>query len=523
MSLTPFEVNDPPFHSRSETLPRRLRIAVSPDHGREQLIRLVLAIYALVILEGVLRKWMFPALSQPLFFLRDPIVLWTYLLATRYRLWPRTTTLVLVFGGLALASLGIVMIQQATTGFSLEGLLLAGYGWRNYFLYPPLAFVIGQQLRSEDLARMIRWTLWISIPIAVLVAIQFWAPLNSPINVGFATEKAEQFRGLSLTQDHTRPMGLFTSVLGQTLFVSSLFSILLVLVLIPPSRRPVGRLLLLCGLASCMTCFALGGSRAAVLHCGLSLASASYFAFFGKNRNLRIRGAVLPLAVLVGVLIIYPIAFPEGFEAFTYRWTVADKLESAAYTGGVFGRAFFNLIDFARLMNDTPLFGFGLGLGGNASTTLGATIHGAIPLNIAETEWSRQIVDLGPVFGLFYIVYRVALTFSIGTLVLRASRRNANPLPLLLYSFIGPELLYGLVTGHGTVNGYTWLFVGFVLASCRLALTDPRGSRGTFARSSSGSMKVDRLGSQTRSNGLSLNRRVVSLLRPPPPVPRGRG
>jgi len=499
MSLTPIEVNDPPFHSRSETPPRRLRIAVSPDHGREQLIRLVLAIYALVILEGVLRKWMFPALSQPLFFLRDPLVLWAYLLATRYRLWPRTTTLVLVFGGLALASLGIVMIQQATTGFSLEGLLLAGYGWRNYFLYPPLALLIGQQLRSEDLARMIRWTIWISIPVAILVAIQFWAPLNSPINVGFATEKAEQFRGLSLTQDHTRPMGLFTSVLGQTLFVSSLFSILLMLVLIPASRRPVGPLMLGCSLAACMTCFALGGSRATVLHCGLILASTSYFAFFGKNRNLRIRAAVLPVMVLVGVIVIYPIAFPEGFEAFAYRWTVSDKLESAAYTGGVFGRAIYNLIDFARLINDTPLFGYGLGLGGNASTTLGATIHGAIPLDIAETEWSRQIVDLGPVFGLFYIVFRIALTLSVGALVLRASRRSTNPLPLLLYAFIGPELLYGLVTGHGTVNGYTWLFVGFVLASCRLALTNSRALRNTTETPLTASIRVHRVTTQSPS------------------------
>jgi hypothetical protein len=38
-------------------------------------------------------------------------------------------------------------------------------------------------------------------------------------------------------------------------------------------------------------------------------------------------------------------------------------------------------------------------------------------------------------------------------------------LPLLLLAYVSVELLYGQITGHGTINGYAWLFMGFCLAA----------------------------------------------------------
>ncbi len=86
----------------------------------------------------------------------------------------------------------------------------------------------------------------------------------------------------------------------------------------------------------------------------------------------------------------------------------------------------------------------------------------------AETDWARQIVDLGPVVGLMFIAYRIAFTIWLGLRCLDGARRVRNPLPLLLFTFVGIDLLYGLLTGHGTVNGYVWLFTGFCLAAAQL-------------------------------------------------------
>ena len=39
----------------------------------------------------------------------------------------------------------------------------------NYFLYIPLAFIIGDQFTKDDLNRLVKQTLLFSIPVAVLV------------------------------------------------------------------------------------------------------------------------------------------------------------------------------------------------------------------------------------------------------------------------------------------------------------------------------------------------------------------
>ena len=109
--------------------------------------------------------------------------------------------------------------------------------------------------------------------------------------------------------------------------------------------------------------------------------------------------------------------------------------------------------------------GYGLGLGGNASTLLGATIAGAVPLSIAETDWARHIVDLGPLFGLLFIALRVLLVGWLAGEAWRALRRGASVLPALLFGFASIELLYGQITGQGTVNAYAWLFAGFCVAA----------------------------------------------------------
>jgi hypothetical protein len=34
-----------------------------------------------------------------------------------------------------------------------------------------------------------------------------------------------------------------------------------------------------------------------------------------------------------------------------------------------------------------------------------------------------------------------------------------------MFAYIGVELLYGELTGHGSVNGYGWLFAGLCIAA----------------------------------------------------------
>lgn len=428
-------------------------------------------IYLLAIFEGALRKWVAPELSQYIFFIRDPFAILAYLLAFNHRLWPRRSLPLKI--GLMLAATGalIALLQITLSGFDGMQILLAGYGWRNYFLYLPLAFLVGEQFTRRDVVRLCRLTLWLALPVAFLIALQFAAAPNAPINVGIATDTAAQFRGLGLDGDHTRPMGTFTSAAGQTMFVSSAFAFLLALMIMPAKRRPIGLVTVLVGAVSVLSAIALGGSRYAFIHCGLSVVLAMLLGIFIKGTLTKSRAVLIPLALAVTAGMLYPIVFPEGFSAITSRWNNAAEVETAQFgNSGVVGRALNDTVNFVDLLHVAPALGYGLGFGGNASTSLGATIEGATPLELAESDWARHIVDLGPLFGCAFIACRIAFVLWLGKLVLQASRRSSDPIPALLFTFISSELFYGQVTGHGTINIYVWLYTGLCLAAMRTTL-----------------------------------------------------
>src|SRR5579885_3435380 len=138
----------------SHTIDRR-------EQGRRLAVYLVFLIYWLMIFEGALRKWVFPAGQEIIYFIKDPIVLFSYLVAFRYELWPRSNFLALLTG-----ALGVVYLLLGAFQITLSHLnpLIALYGWRNYFLFIPIAFLIGNTFKGADLAKLLRQILLITIP-----------------------------------------------------------------------------------------------------------------------------------------------------------------------------------------------------------------------------------------------------------------------------------------------------------------------------------------------------------------------
>src|SRR5215470_672311 len=113
-------------------------------------------VYLLLIFEGSLRKWVLPQLSQYIFFIRDPFVLYAYLFATVHHLWPKRSPFLAASIVLAVVGFLIGILALVISGSGATGGLLAVYGWRNYFLYAPLAFLIGATFSVADLQRVCR-------------------------------------------------------------------------------------------------------------------------------------------------------------------------------------------------------------------------------------------------------------------------------------------------------------------------------------------------------------------------------
>jgi hypothetical protein len=456
--------------ARVRTVPRHTALKDSAqERARKRLVALVLFIYLLAIFEGSIRKYLLPQFGQYIFFVRDPFLLYVYLLATRFRLWPRNSLLFRL--SLLMCPLGLLLlgVQAATGPASDLRLLLGVYGWRSYFLYAPLAFLVGAQFRRDDLARFAKLTLVLTVPIAMLVALQFFSPVSAPINVGVADEAELQFKGATVDVEHVRATGPFSSNVGQQQFVATAWAFLLAWLLLPAAQRKIPFVLLLVAAAAILTCVGLGGSRGTLLQCALIALFTLATGVLGRGAAFKAKALVLPALLATVAAVLYPIVFPAGFAVFVERWNAASSAE-AGFEGGVLGRALYGLIDFVRLIELVPPFGYGLGYGGNASTTLHATIDGVMPGSLAESDFARHMVDLGFVFGLAYMAFRLSLVISMTRQVLRATRRAADPLPMMLFSYAGYVVLQGQLTGNGSINIYGWLFAGLCMAASREAV-----------------------------------------------------
>jgi hypothetical protein len=436
------------------------------ERARRHLVGVVMVIYLLVIFEGSLRKWLLPQFSLYLFFIRDPFLLYAYVHAWRHGLWPRHSAWLQLSWAAAGVGVGLGLLQAVVGGSSDTRLLLAVYGWRAYFLYLPLAFLVGAEFQRRDIERVARLTLALSVPIAVLVVLQFNATIDSPINVGLAAETELQFRGLGLNGEHTRPMGPFSSGAGQQQFVATAWALLLACLVARWPLWPLNKVWLAVCVASVATCLALSGSRGTVLQCALIACFALGLGLVGRGAALRARALLLPAALGTAAVLLYPLVFPVGFAAFVDRWNGAEIVESG-FQGGVFGRALYGFVDFFRLMDRVPVLGWGLGYGGNASINLHAEVDGIQPGLLAETDFARHMVDLGPALGLAFIALRIALVVWLARQVWRATRRAPDPMPMMLFAYVSYVVLLGTITGQGAINVYAWLFTGLCIAACR--------------------------------------------------------
>ena len=439
------------------------------ERARLRLVTVVLVVYLLAIFEGSIRKYVVPQFGQYVFFIRDPFVIYAYVLAGRFGFWPRNNGLFRISLLMCAFGLVILLLQTAVAGVSDTRLILGISGWRSYCLYLPLAFLIGEQFRAADLLRFGKLTLLLALPIAVLVTVQFASPPGAAINVGSSAEEELQFKSVGLDLEHIRTTGPFTSSAGQQQFVTTACAFALGFLLVSGSRRRVGFVPLMVAAAAILTCVALGGSRGTTLQCAMTVAFALVLGLIGRGTELKFKAVALPLALSAAAIVLYPIVFPEGFKTFMARWDGAARAETA-FEGGVFGRALFGFIDFFRLIDVVPAMGYGLGYGTNASITLRAEVDGIMPGLLAETDFSRHMVDLGPVFGLGYIAFRVAFVVWLARLVLAATRRTPDPLPMMLFAYAGYVVLSGQITGNGSINVYGWLFAGLCIAAAREAL-----------------------------------------------------
>lgn len=443
---------------------------------RRQIENLIIVLFWVLVLEGALRKWVWPQYARYLFFVRDPFVLVIYFHALRAGVLRAPSGFLVAGVAFAALAIPLAMAQSVSLG-GLQSLLVIVYGWRQYFLYLPLPFIMARVFDGESVDRFARHAIIALVINAPIVMAQFRGSPDSILNRGIGEEESLQFRSMSLVVGRIRPGGTFTSTVGIKELVASGCALILAAWLSPARQRPRDARLLGVGTAALATCLAFSGSRGAFMHCALILASGIAVGAVSRQTSVRNRAFAWPLLLAGAGTVLYPLLFPDALSAIQERFASAHVSESRYWSSGIIGRALYDPLDFLRYLGSAPLLGHGLGLGGNGRMFLANTDPEFVARIYSESEWSRHIVDLGPVLGVCFILYRIAFALWLFSHAFRAVRRGGSPLPLLLFGYVGVMLFNGQVTGHGTVGGFAWIYLGIALAVSGGAAMS-RSSRG---------------------------------------------
>ena len=451
------------------------RIAHSREAARVWMVRIIFVLYWLLIFTGALRKWGLPQLQKPLFFIAVPFTLWLYGISLMKNRWPRGVALLNFAYLLAGAAVLLIPVQMIIGHYALRYGIIAGYGWLTYFFYIPLTFIIAKEFNQDDVRRLLRHTLWIGILSAPVVALQFVSPPDSIINAGDAVTAADQFHNLASALGHIRPAGFFSNSLGLWMFLSTLTVAVLYGWISSARNALAGRWVLVLATMALLSMLAFSGSRGAMAQSALVFVATAIAGFISSRRQLAIRAGLWPLMVVGLLVVLWPIVLPNAYDTFITRWDQAAAQSTFAL--GFVGRALYGLYGWIYYLN-TPFTGYLLGITSDAAAReswvhLPAAAYAWTGWGIWATEsgWAVHLVELGLVLGFGYIFFRIWFTLWLLIKVWKSTRKNHDPLALMLFSFAGELILMGQITVQGTVNGYTWVFLGVTLAAAKFAMT----------------------------------------------------
>lgn len=417
--------------------------------AREQSLKMLkLAVWAyllLAIFEGALRKWVFPSLSDALLVIRDPLAIYVLLVA-RFRGYVKFNPY--SFWMIVIGVFGIITAVMLGHG----NLTVALYGARIFLIHFPFMFLIGRVFTINDVIKFGKVMLWISLPMTVLIMLQFYSPQEAWVNRGVGGEGSAGFSG---ALGYYRPPGTFSFTNGNSLFYGLLAAYVFYFWF---NSFLVNKILLTAATVCLLLSIPFSISRTLLFEVGASL-FFMIVALWKKPYYLkRVLGGIV-IAGIAYLVLKGQSFFATGTEVFNARFESANETEGGL--GGVFLDRFLGgLIGAIQQAPDLPFFGYGLGMGTNAGSAL---LTGGRAFLIAEAEWGRVIGELGLLMGFIIIFIRIHFSFFTSLAGIKALKYN-NPLPWMLLSFGFLQILQG-GWAQPTALGFSVMSGGLILAA----------------------------------------------------------
>lgn len=405
----------------------------------------------LLMVEGALRKWVFPGAADALLIIRDPVVILIYALAIFGRLFPINGFIIAI----ALLTGASVLASFLAHQHSMVVML---YGLRINYLHLPLIWVMAEVLDERDVQRYGIFLLLMAIPTAYIMVQQFKSPMNAWINRGVGGTDVGQIFG---AQGKIRPPGLFAFITGPQLYLPLAAAFFFYQMSV---KRQLPWLVLL-GAGLCIAIsLPVSISRTAVIATFLVGATFAFTLVFSSKRG----GAIVRTGLIMGALLVglsFLPVFREGRDVFLSRWQTAATSSQGDAVENISERVYGGFLTPFYTMKRARPFGMGIGVGSNVGARL---LSGKVGFMLAEDEWSKIFLELGPALGGAFIGFRIFLTAYLGWVALQALLRRKEALPLLLFSAAGVAVFQNQ-WGPPTMLGFAVFGAGMVLASLKPA------------------------------------------------------
>jgi hypothetical protein len=297
---------------------------------------------------------------------------------------------------------------------------------------------------------------------AVLMAMQFRAGPEDWLNVGAGGGVGAQLRG---AMGKIRPPGFFTFITGAAQFLA-LATVFVLYGWLRKGTYP--RYLSLAAGGAVVLAAGISTSRLTLGSIGLVILMLGIIVLLDRKSATGLLKMAMPVGLILLVVTNLDV-FQEGGEVFDARFEEAGDGDTniVGKAGNWTERVFGDFLGGFKAMEHAPFLGAGIGLG----TNVGARVmSGNLGFLLAEGEWARCILELGPILGLIYLLTRVALAGFIFVPAM-SSAREGNPLPILLFGACGLLMLTGQF-GQPTTLGFAALGAGLCLAAGNVRSVD---------------------------------------------------
>ncbi len=406
--------------------------------------------FVIVILEGAIRKWVFPEASELVYFLKDFILIGAYInyyvLFSRHKKCPtnnKNSVNVLVS---MVTGWCIFQVFNPSLGSPIIGL----FGLRGYILYIPLMWMIPSMFESENaLLKFLRSQTIFLIPVGILGIIQFFSPASSLLNVYANSEVTSR---ATFTGNIVRVTGTFSFLSGYAVYLIVCFCLLITFFSVKQSR--LWSWLFICELFLLIVNSFMTGYRVLIIAAALFLIlyfCAKIFTQPGNALTL-FKKFLIPSVILTIAALIW---FRPVIDAFWHRSTSSDDV-FARILGGITQP--FDVIKYKQLD------GFGTGATHQAAPALRKALKlpegESIPVEY-EPEPGRVALELGPIGFFIWYGLRFSLAIALWNVFLTLKRQFLKQLALSACLIQIIHIANPLVFHH-TFSAYYWFFSSFI-------------------------------------------------------------